>query len=74
MYGLVFVVHQGATFFTNNEVNINQRGFESNGAGAALFSSSRAAEPMIFSGPVTVSGNYGDVRGSPIYVVHLIEG
>ncbi|CAM9959551.1 unnamed protein product [Pylaiella littoralis] len=54
---------KGATFFTNNEVNINQRGFESNGAGAALFSSSHAAEPMIFSGPVTVSGNYGD-RGA----------
>ncbi|CAM9648236.1 unnamed protein product [Pylaiella littoralis] len=47
---------KGATYFTNNEV-IEDRA--AGGDGAALFSVSSSEEAMVFSGPVTVSGNSG---------------
>lgn len=47
---------QGATAFINNDVTED---FDTGGRGAALFSWS--SEPMVFSGPVTVSGNTGMV-------------
>ena len=47
---------QGATSFVNNEITED---FNSGGWGAALFSWS--GMPLVFEGPVTVSGNSGSV-------------
>lgn len=55
------VKFEGATFFLDNEVT---EYYQSAGQGAALYSGSAAEEPMIFSGPVTVSGNSGMVGSS----------
>lgn len=52
------VTFKGASFFLNNEVT---EGEDSGGGGAALYSRSSMPDPMIFSGPVTVSGNSGMV-------------
>ena len=52
---VVFCI-QGATSFVNNEITED---FNSGGWGAALFSWS--GMPLVFEGPVTVSGNSGSV-------------
>ncbi len=58
-HSLRFVRPQGATYFLNNEVTEGEE--YSGGWGAALFSDARASTPMVFTGPVTVSGNSGSV-------------
>ncbi|CAM9912938.1 unnamed protein product [Scytosiphon promiscuus] len=50
------VTFQGSTFFLDNEVT---EGEGSGGGGAALYSRSSNSDPMVFSGPVTVSGSSG---------------
>ena len=52
---------QGATSFVDNEV-ADEGSSNPDAAGAALFSFSD--EPMVFSGPVTVTGNNGTVSAN----------